>query len=276
MEILSKIKDLKIHDIPDLEGWIGDAKFGINQLSQYFSNKNKFEVLEIGCGIGILLAFLKEKFPNLSVEGIEPYLGGFGRLEIAKNIIPKNININYLKFENFQPKKKYDVIYSVNVFEHLLNWELYLKKTEEWLKPEGINIILCPNYSFPYESHFRIPIILNKKITYVFFKNKIDKFERDKKALGLWESLNFIKMRDIKNYCFNNELRFKYCEQVFNDIVNRLDVDEEFKKRQSFVGLCAKSLQRLGFIKLFNNNIFHTFHPYMKIEIVKKRSNENN
>ena len=85
MEILSKIKGLKIHEIPDLEGWIGDAKFGINQLSPYFYNKNKFEVLEVGCGIGILLASLKEKFPNLSVEGIEPYLGGFGRLEIAKN-----------------------------------------------------------------------------------------------------------------------------------------------------------------------------------------------
>ena len=106
--------------------------------------KNKLEVLEVGCGIGVLLASLKEKFPNLTVEGIEPYKSGFERLKNAKNIIPKNININYLKFENFQPKKKYDIIYSVNVFEHLLNWELYLKKTKQWLNPGGINIILCP------------------------------------------------------------------------------------------------------------------------------------
>ena len=26
-----------------------------------------------GCGIGILLAAIKEKYPNISLEGIEPY-----------------------------------------------------------------------------------------------------------------------------------------------------------------------------------------------------------
>ena len=70
-------------------------------------------------------------------------------------------------------QKKYDIIYSVNVFEHLSNWKLYLKKTNEWLNPEGLNIILCPNYSFPYESHFKIPIIINKKLTYSIFKKKL-------------------------------------------------------------------------------------------------------
>ena len=76
----------------------------------------------------VLLASLKEKFPNLTVEGIEPYKSGFERLKNAKNIVPKNIKNNYLKFEYFKSIKKYDVIYSVNVFEHLLNSELYLKK----------------------------------------------------------------------------------------------------------------------------------------------------
>ena len=270
LKILRKVKELKFQDIPDLEGWIGDAEFGVNQLSQYFYQKNKLEVLEVGCGIGVLLASLKEKFPNLTVEGIEPYKSGFERLKNAKNIIPKNININYLKFENFQPKKKYDIIYSVNVFEHLLNWELYLKKTKQWLNPGGINIILCPNYSFPYESHFKVPVILNKKITYFLFKNKIKKFENKNKAFGLWESLNFVKMREIRKYCLNNNLKFKYCSEIFNDIINRIDEDEEFKKRQSFVGSCAKTLKRLGVIELLNTNIFHFFHPYMKIEIKKK------
>ena len=36
LKILRKVKELKFQDIPDLEGWIGDAEFGVNQLSQYF------------------------------------------------------------------------------------------------------------------------------------------------------------------------------------------------------------------------------------------------
>ena len=276
MELLKKINNSEFKDIPDFQGWIGDAKFGLHQLTQYFNKNNKYDVLEIGCGIGLLLASLKEKFPNIITQGIEPYKAGFERLKATKNLLPKSISINYLKFEDFNPNKKYDIIYSVNVFEHLLNWKLYLDKTKEWLKPNGVNVILCPNYSFPYESHFKIPILFNKKITYVFFKNKIDRFEEEKKSLGLWNSLNFIKMRNIKSYCLNNEMKFKYCNNIFNDIINRLDEDKEFQNRQNFVGFIAKNLKKLGVLKFLNKNTFHSFHPYMKIEITKKSSNEKN
>ena len=44
----------------------------------------KINVLEIGCGLGILLSCIKEKYPNLNVEGIEPYKAGFSRLKIQK------------------------------------------------------------------------------------------------------------------------------------------------------------------------------------------------
>ena len=271
MELLKKNNNLEFLDVPDFQGWIGDAKFGLHQLSNYFNKKKKYEVLEIGCGIGLLLASLKAKYPNIITQGIEPYKGGFDRLKATKNLLPKSINIQYLKFEDFKPKKKYDIIYSVNVFEHLLNWKLYLDKTKEWLKPNGINIILCPNYSFPYESHFKIPIIFNKKITQILFKNKINKFEKEKKSLGLWNSLNFIKMRNIKSYCLKNDMKFKYCNNILHDIVNRLEEDKEFQKRQNFVGFFAKYLKKFGFLKFLNSNAFHFFHPYMKIEVTKKR-----
>ena len=270
MQLFKKIKNLEYSDIPDIEGWIGDAKFGLSQLVSYFEKKKKYQVLEIGCGIGILLAALKEVYPNITAEGIEPYKAGFDRLKVAKKSISKNINIKYLKFEDFNPKKKYDVIYSINVFEHLLDWKLYLSKTKKWLKPNGINIILCPNYSFPYESHFKLPILVNKKVTYFFFKNKINNFEKKTKSQGLWDSLNFIKMRNIKSYCLMSDLEFKYCNQVFKDIINRLDEDKEFKKRQWVVGFIAKQLKKFGIIYLLNRSIFHNFHPYMKIIIKKK------
>ena len=212
---------------------------------------------------------MEEKYPNIVTEGIEPYKGGFDRLKATKNLIPKSIGIKNLKFEDFKPKKKYDVIYSVNVFEHLIDWKLYIDKTKDWLKPNGVNIILCPNYTFPYESHFKIPILLNKKFTYTFFKHKINKFEKDRNSEGLWNSLNFIKMRELKKYCKKNNLKFRYRSQIFNDIVKRLDKDQEFKRRQSFVGFFAKKLKKFGFLKLLNNNIFHLFHPYMKVEITK-------
>ena len=51
MEDFDKFYDLKKQDIPDLEGWIGDAKFGFDQIYKYFDNSKRQDVLEIGCGI---------------------------------------------------------------------------------------------------------------------------------------------------------------------------------------------------------------------------------
>ena len=67
-----------------------------------------------------IISSLKEKFPNIITQGIEPYKAGFERLKATK-FITKKYATNYLKFEDFKPNKKYDIIYSVNVFEHLLN-----------------------------------------------------------------------------------------------------------------------------------------------------------
>ena len=78
-------------------------------------------------------------------------------------------------------------------------------------------------------------------------------------------------MRNIKSYCLKNDMKFKYCNNILNDIIDRLDEDKEFQKRQSFVGFFAKNLKKFGFFKLLNSNAFHFFHPYMKIEVTKKR-----
>jgi len=77
-------------------------------------------------------------------------------------------------------------------------------------------------------------------------------------------------MRSIKIYCKKNSMNFKYCNSIFDNIVQRLDEDREFEKRQYFVGMCAKILKKLGFLKIFNSSFFYFFHPYMKIEITKK------
>ena len=79
-----------------------------------------------------------------------------------------------------------------------MNWKLYLDKTKDWLKPNGVNIILCPNYSFPYESHFKIPIILNKKITHFFLKIKIEINLKRKKISGVVELIKFYKNEKSK------------------------------------------------------------------------------
>ena len=41
MELLKKNNNLEFSDVPDFQGWIGDARFGLHQLSNYFNKKKK-------------------------------------------------------------------------------------------------------------------------------------------------------------------------------------------------------------------------------------------
>ena len=83
------------------------------------------------------------------------------------------------------------------------------------------------------------------------------------------EVIKLYKNEKSKKLLFKRNLNFKYCNQIFKDIVNRLDEDKEFQNRQSIVGFFAKILKKMGFLEILNNNIFHFIHPYMKIEITK-------
>ena len=75
-----------------------------------------------------------------------------------------------------------------------------------------------------------------------------------------------------QDYCIKNDLHFRYCDGIFTDIVDRLDEDNEFKKRQNFVGFFAQKLKKVGILDLLNNNTLKYFHPYMKVEITKNAS----
>ena len=55
-------------------------------------------------------------------------------------------------------------IFCVNVFEHVDDWRHFLDWASKNLNENGQFIVLCPNYGIPYESHFKIPIIFNKRL----------------------------------------------------------------------------------------------------------------
>ena len=109
---------------------------------------------------------LKEKYKDLILEGIEPFNDGFNIFKKINSIVKSyGVNIQNIDYEQFSTNTKYDLIFCVNVFEHLNDWRNFLDKSIELLEEDGQLVILCPNYGFPFESHFLIPIIINKNLT---------------------------------------------------------------------------------------------------------------
>ena len=270
MGILNEISQM---GIPESGLWIAEAEFGNSYVSPYCqSTKSGSNVLEVGCGSGILLSMLAEEFADLKFDGLEPFGDGFSSLTTLNKIVKDSgVNIFNEGYETFLTKKKYELIYCVNVFEHLADWRHFLIWASDLLSENGKLVVLCPNYSFPYESHFRLPIIFTKNITYKCFGKFVKKFENDNGSVGLWKSLNFVKKSNVFKFIrlSQKDIRLRVFDDVtiIDDMISRVTVDVEFRKRQRFIGRIAIFLQKTGVLKVIK--IFSNYLPYMKLEFIK-------
>tara|TARA_B100001121_G_scaffold90961_1_gene80635 strand:- start:7537 stop:8355 length:819 start_codon:yes stop_codon:yes gene_type:complete len=266
-EIFNKIKHTK-----NAKTWVNEANFALEHITSPIKQlPNNSNVLEIGSGSGILLSFLKKSFPNINFIGIEPLGDDFITLkDFHQNLLNLEDSLIITSFENFSSSQKFDFIFLINVFEHLDNWKDFYKFLNSRLSDRGKCLILCPNYSFPFETHFNIPILITKKMTYKLFKKYIDNFERENNAFGLWNSLNFITYARLIKFSKINNLQVFTHNDITVNLVNRLDYDSEFKSRNPLLGSIAKILRAIGVLNLIKLKIFRYIDPYIKVELSKK------
>ncbi len=114
-------------------------------IQPHFGNKSKdIEILEIGCGNGRFLKYLDNQ-GYANVEGIDVSQDqvSFGKKEFQLKNISVQDTIPYLTAK----KKKYDVIYMMDVAEHLeLEYLVELGRIiHQKLKPGGRLIMQAPN-----------------------------------------------------------------------------------------------------------------------------------
>ena len=249
-----------------------DVLFAFKEIYSLIDDKKVSNILEIGSGTGILLKELSRIFSEKTFHGLDPHQRGFYNYEkISKRISNNNLLIFNDELETFSSNESYDLIFSFNVFEHLEDQKIYIKKIDNLLKKDGKSVILCPNYDFPYEPHFIIPIIYNKNITYKFFKKKITDHEKITGEKGLWDGLNFCSKKKLKKYLIRNDYQFNFDQGIKDRLLQRIDDDKSlyFEKRQGIVAKIAKIAKKLKLDKFIFNFLMIPF-PYMKI-IIKKR-----
>ena len=103
----------------------------------------KLNILDIGCGGGLL----SEPMCRLggSITGID---ASYKNIEVAKIHAKKNnLNINYFctSPEKFIPKKKFDIVLNMEIVEHVDDVNLFIKKSSNFLKKDGIMFIATLN-----------------------------------------------------------------------------------------------------------------------------------
>jgi cyclopropane-fatty-acyl-phospholipid synthase len=110
----------------------------LNQTCEHADLANGQKVLELGCGWGSLSLWMAEKYPNSTITGVSnsnsqrEYI-----LKTAKSRGLTNLNIITADMNVFEAPAKYDRVVSVEMFEHMRNWQQLYAKVASWLNPKG-------------------------------------------------------------------------------------------------------------------------------------------
>ncbi len=96
------------------------------------------EILELGCGWGSLSLFMAARYPNGRITAVSN--SNSQRLYITETARQRglgNLTVLTADMNVFATDTVFDRIVSVEMFEHMANWDALLTRARLWLKPGG-------------------------------------------------------------------------------------------------------------------------------------------
>lgn len=110
------------------------------------------KILELGCGWGSLSLYMAEKFPHAQITAVS---NSASQKEYIDNEAKKrgfrNLRIITADVNQFKPKGTFDRVVSVEMFEHMRNYDALFARIHSWLRPKGMLFIhIFTHRDFPY------------------------------------------------------------------------------------------------------------------------------
>nr|XP_023879214.1 (S)-coclaurine N-methyltransferase-like isoform X1 [Quercus suber]POE77100.1 (s)-coclaurine n-methyltransferase [Quercus suber] len=104
--------------------------------------KDGHTVLDVGCGWGSLSLYIARKYSNCRVTGICNSTTQKAHIEEqCRDLQLQNVEIIVADISIFEMEASYDRIFSIEMFEHMKNYEDLLKKISKWLKEDSLLFI---------------------------------------------------------------------------------------------------------------------------------------
>ena len=95
-------------------------------------------ILELGCGWGSLTLFMAQRFPASRIIAVSNSAPQRGYIEAqAKLAGLSNVKVITADMNEFATDLQFDRVVSVEMFEHMANWQALLARVRGWLKTDG-------------------------------------------------------------------------------------------------------------------------------------------
>lgn len=111
---------------------------GLAETCRHADIHNGQRILELGCGWGSLTLWLAEHYPDSHITAVSNSHSQREYIEArAQELGFSNLRIITCDMNDFDIEHRFDRVVSVEMFEHMRNWEALYKKVAGWLDEGG-------------------------------------------------------------------------------------------------------------------------------------------
>jgi cyclopropane-fatty-acyl-phospholipid synthase len=137
--VLGKRRKYSCCLFPTAEATLDEAETeSLARTCQHADLQDGHSILELGCGWGSLSLWMAARYPHsqiVAVSNSRPQRQYIERqIELASLA---NLRVITADINDFQPRETFDRVVSVEMFEHLRNYERLLHRIATWLNPQG-------------------------------------------------------------------------------------------------------------------------------------------
>lgn len=117
--------------------------------------KNGHQILELGCGWGSLSLYMASRYPDseiIAVSNSATQKLHIDRMAHQRGIT--NLKVITADINDFYTTRQFDRVISVEMFEHMRNYKLLMRRISSWLNPSGklfIHIFTHHKYTYKFE-----------------------------------------------------------------------------------------------------------------------------
>ncbi len=203
------------------------------------------EVLELGCGWGAVTLWIAEQYPNTTITAISNSVSQ--RLFIEDRAHKKglnNVRVITKDVNLFKPNRKFDRLVSVEMFEHVRNWEKLLRRMRRWLHKDGaalVHVFCHRDTPYFFESRSKTDWMASE-----FFSgglmpsiDLIDWFDEDMTVDCRWTWSGNHYARTAEAWLENLDQKKKECELSL-DGISKLSSRRAFQRWRIFFMACAE------------------------------------
>lgn len=114
------------------------------------------DILELGCGWGSLTLWMARRYPDARITAVSNSASQRAYIENrARSLGVSNLRVITADMNHFDAGAHFDRVVSVEMFEHMRNYEALLGRIRRWLKPDGllfVHIFCHDRFAYPFET----------------------------------------------------------------------------------------------------------------------------